>query len=131
MDYANRHDRELAGVFDWDLAGPGDWRFDLVMLAFGCRLQPAACDPGALDLVTACDIRLCTADAFFTLQEIQIGMMADVGVIQRLSKFVPQGVVRALAYTGEKLGAERDCARVAALRAEWDSRPVKAAPRAR
>ena len=43
---------DVVGVFDWDLAGPGDWRFDLVMLAFGCRLQPAACDPGALDLVT-------------------------------------------------------------------------------
>jgi enoyl-CoA hydratase len=65
------------------------------------------CIGGALDLVTACDIRLCSADAFFTLQEIQIGMMADVGVIQRLSKIVPQGVVREMAYTGEKLGAER------------------------
>ena len=65
------------------------------------------CIGGALDLVTACDIRVCSADAFFTLQEIQIGMMADVGVIQRLSKIVPQGVVREMAYTGERVGAER------------------------
>ena len=62
---------------------------------------------GALDLATACDIRLCTADAFFTVQAIHIGMMADLGVLQRLVKIVPQGVAREMAYTGEHEGAER------------------------
>jgi len=65
------------------------------------------CIGGGLDLVTACDIRLCTADAFFLLQEINVGMAADLGSLQRLPKIVPQGVAREMAYTGERLGAER------------------------
>jgi enoyl-CoA hydratase len=65
------------------------------------------CIGGALDLATACDIRVCTSDAFFTVQEIHIGMMADLGVLQRLVKIVPQGVAREMAYTGERVGAER------------------------
>jgi enoyl-CoA hydratase len=71
-----------------------------------CAIQ-GGCIGGALDLATACDIRLCSADAFFTLQEISIGMAADLGVLQRLPKIVPQGVAREMAYTGERLGAER------------------------
>ena len=71
-----------------------------------CAVQ-GGCIGGALDLATACDIRLCTTDAFFTVQEIHIGMMADLGVLQRLVKIVPQGVAREMAYTGERLGAER------------------------
>lgn len=65
------------------------------------------CIGGALDLATACDIRVCTSDAFFTVQEIHIGMMADLGVLQRLVKIVPQGVAREMAYTGERVNAER------------------------
>jgi enoyl-CoA hydratase len=65
------------------------------------------CIGGALDLATACDLRVCTADAFFTVQEIQIGMAADLGVLQRLQRVVPQGVAREMAYTGDRLGAER------------------------
>ena len=65
------------------------------------------CIGGALDLATACDIRVCTNDAFFTVQEIHIGMMADLGVLQRLVKIVPQGVAREMAYTGERVSAER------------------------
>ena len=71
-----------------------------------CAIQ-GGCIGGALDLATACDIRLCTADAFFTVQEIHIGMMADLGVLQRLVKIVPQGVAREMAYTGERMSAER------------------------
>ncbi len=71
-----------------------------------CAIQ-GGCIGGALDLATACDIRLCSADAFFTVQEIHIGMMADLGVLQRLAKIVPQGVARQMAYTGERVGAER------------------------
>ena len=65
------------------------------------------CIGGGLDLVTACDIRLCSADAFFLLQEINVGMAADLGSLQRLPKIVPQGVAREMAYTGERLGAQR------------------------
>jgi enoyl-CoA hydratase len=71
-----------------------------------CAIQ-GACVGGALDLATACDIRVCSADAFFTVQEISIGMAADLGVLQRLPKIVPEGVAREMAYTGERLGAER------------------------
>ena len=71
-----------------------------------CAVQ-GGCIGGALDLATACDIRLCTADAFFTVQEIHIGMMADLGVLQRLVKIVPQGVAREMAYLGERMSAER------------------------
>jgi len=71
-----------------------------------CAIQ-GGCIGGALDLATACDIRLCSADAFFTVQEISIGMAADLGVLQRLPKIVPQGVAREMAYTGERLGAVR------------------------
>lgn len=65
------------------------------------------CIGGALDLAAACDLRVAAADAFFTVQEIHIGMAADVGSLQRLPKIVPEGVARQMAYTGERLGAER------------------------
>ena len=71
-----------------------------------CAIQ-GGCIGGALDLATACDIRLCSADAFFVVQEIHIGMAADVGVLQRLPKIVPQAVAREMAYTGDRVGAER------------------------
>jgi enoyl-CoA hydratase len=65
------------------------------------------CIGGGLDLAAACDLRVCSADAFFTVQEIHIGMAADLGVLQRLPKIVPPGVAREMAFTGERLGAER------------------------
>ena len=71
-----------------------------------CAIQ-GGCIGGALDLASACDLRYATADAFFCIQEINIGMAADLGVLQRLPKLMPQAVVRELAYTGDRLGAER------------------------
>jgi len=71
-----------------------------------CAVQ-GGCVGGGLDLAAACDIRLCSTDAFFTVQETAIGMAADLGVLQRLPKIVPPGVAREMAYTGERLGAER------------------------
>lgn len=82
-----------------------------------CAIQ-GGCIGGGLDLATACDIRLCSADAFFTVQEITIGMAADLGTLQRLPKIVPQGVAREMAYTGERLGAERALA-VGLVNAVW------------
>ena len=57
-------------------------------------------------MVTACDIRLCTKDAFFCIQEINIGMAADVGTLQRLPRLIPEGKVRDLAYTGRRMMAD-------------------------
>jgi enoyl-CoA hydratase len=71
-----------------------------------CAVQ-GGCIGGALDLALACDIRVCSADAFFTVQEIHIGMAADLGSLQRLPKVVPQGIARQMAYTGERLDAQR------------------------
>lgn len=65
------------------------------------------CVGGAVDLVTACCLRYCTADAFFTIQEIHLGMMADVGTLNRMPRQLPEAVVRELAYTGDRLGAAR------------------------
>ena len=61
-----------------------------------------ACVGGGVDLATATDFRFCTKDAFFCIQEINIGMAADVGTLQRLPKLIPEGIVRELAYTGRK-----------------------------
>ena len=79
---------------------------DACRLPVICAVQ-GGCIGGGLDLATACDLRYCTADAFFTVQEIHIGMAADLGVLQRLPKLIPPGVAREMAYTGERLGAER------------------------
>ncbi len=62
---------------------------------------------GAVDLVTAADLRYASAEAFFCVQEINIGMTADVGTLQRLGKVVPEGVARELAYTGRRMSAAR------------------------
>lgn len=66
-----------------------------------------ACVGGGLDLIAACDIRLASQDAYFRIEEINIGMMADIGSLQRLPKLMPEGVVRELAYTGSTLTAAR------------------------
>ncbi|SFB79658.1 enoyl-CoA hydratase [Polaromonas sp. OV174] len=65
------------------------------------------CIGGAVDMVTACCIRYASAEAFFCIQEINIGMVADVGTIQRLPKLVPLAVVKELAYTGRRLSAQK------------------------
>ena len=65
------------------------------------------CIGGAVDMVTACCLRYATTDAFFCIQEINIGMVADVGTLQRLPKLLPEAVVKELAYTGRRLPAAR------------------------
>ncbi len=67
----------------------------------------SGCIGGAVDMVTACCIRYATADAFFCIQEINIGMVADVGTLQRLPKLLPMGLVKELAYTGRRLPAAK------------------------
>ncbi len=65
------------------------------------------CIGGAVDMVTACCIRYATANAFFCIQEINIGMVADVGTLQRLPKLIPLAVVKEMAYTGRRLPADK------------------------
>ena len=65
------------------------------------------CIGAGLDMITACDIRLCTKDATFCLKEAAVGFVADVGVLQRLPLIVGQGITRELAFTAKNITAER------------------------
>ena len=71
-----------------------------------CAIQ-GGCIGGAIDMVSAADMRYCSADAFFCVMEINIGMTADVGTLQRLPKIIPEGIARELAYTGDRMPAQR------------------------
>lgn len=65
-----------------------------------------ACIGAGLELACTADIRLCVRDAFFQLMEVQLGTIADLGGLQRLSKQLPYGLARELAYTGRRFSAE-------------------------
>ena len=78
--------------------------FEKVRMPVIAAIQ-GGCVGGAVDMVTAADMRYATEDAFFCIQEINIGMTADVGTLQRLPKLIPEGVCRELAYTGRRMPA--------------------------
>ena len=65
-----------------------------------------ACLGGGIDLISACDLRVASRDASFGIEEILIGMAADVGTLQRLPKLMPPAIVHELAYTGRRFSAE-------------------------
>jgi enoyl-CoA hydratase len=65
------------------------------------------CVGGAVDMTSACDCRYATEDAFFVIQEINLGMTADLGTFPRLCHLMPEGMVRELAYSGRRLAARR------------------------
>ncbi|MBD2839035.1 crotonase/enoyl-CoA hydratase family protein [Pseudomonas sp. JM0905a] len=64
------------------------------------------CLGGAIDLISACDMRYSTGDAQFSIKEIDIGMAADVGTLQRLPRIIGDGMMRELAYTGRTIDGE-------------------------
>lgn len=61
------------------------------------------CIGGGVDIVTACDMRYSTKDAYFTIKEVDMGLVADIGTLQRLPKIIPPGMVSEMAYTGRKV----------------------------
>ena len=63
------------------------------------------CIGGGIDLVTCADMRYCSSDAYFSIKEIDMGMTADVGTLQRLPKLIGEGMARELAYTGRRFTA--------------------------
>ncbi|MEA3032501.1 MAG: enoyl-CoA hydratase [Sphingomonadales bacterium] len=63
------------------------------------------CIGAGVDLATACDIRLASADAYFQVAEVDVAITADLGTLQRLTRLIPEGVVRELAYTGRRMKA--------------------------
>ena len=65
------------------------------------------CIGAGLDMVTACDIRLCSRDTRFCLKEAAVGFVADVGVLQRLPLIVGQGITRELAFTAKTIDGAR------------------------
>lgn len=76
-----------------------------------CRVPVIAalhggCIGGGVDLISACDLRYASRDAYLTVYEINVGLTADVGTFPRLCKLLPEGIVRELAYTGRRMGAE-------------------------
>jgi enoyl-CoA hydratase len=65
------------------------------------------CIGGGIDLITACDVRLCSADTIFSVRETRIAIVADVGTLQRLPGIVGRGIAAELALTGDDFDAER------------------------
>ena len=63
------------------------------------------CLGGAIDLISACDMRYSTLDAEFSIKEIDMGMAADIGTLQRLPRIIGDGILRELAYTGRTVHA--------------------------
>ncbi|MCL4138057.1 UNVERIFIED_CONTAM: hypothetical protein GTU68_027384 [Idotea baltica] len=61
---------------------------------------------GGVDITSACDLRYCSSDAYFTIKEVDMGLVADIGTMQRLPKIIPYSVVAELAFTGRKMLAE-------------------------
>ncbi|HPE07507.1 MAG TPA: enoyl-CoA hydratase-related protein [Smithellaceae bacterium] len=65
------------------------------------------CIGGGLHIISACDIRLCTEDATFCLKEPKIGLVADMGALQRLPLIIGQGFTRELAFTVDNYSARQ------------------------
>ncbi len=119
------------GMFQTDIAGPGDKNDpqygayfyqnvkrlqDSLSALEDCRIPVLAaiqggCYGGGVDLITASDMRYGTEDSFITIYEINVGMTADVGTFPRILNHMPEGIVRELAYTGRKMGAQECKAR--------------------
>ncbi|MGB0864164.1 MAG: crotonase/enoyl-CoA hydratase family protein [Saprospiraceae bacterium] len=65
-----------------------------------------ACIGGGVDIVTACDMRYCTDDAYFSIKEVDLGLVADIGTLQRLPTIINPAIVRELAYTGRNVAGK-------------------------
>jgi enoyl-CoA hydratase len=105
MDDSSPEGRSAMGLLVQDLQGTFT-QLETLRIPVIAAIQ-GGCIGGAVDMVTACCLRYTTADAFFCIQEINIGMVADVGTLQRLPKLIPEAVVKELAYTGRRLPAAR------------------------
>jgi len=111
---------ELGELMETDQKGGVKWRLlpkikklqDAISCIEWCRKPVIAaihghCIGAGLDMATACDIRLCSADAGFCLKEAAVGFVADVGVLQRIPLIIGQGHARELAYSAKTITAER------------------------
>jgi enoyl-CoA hydratase len=85
-----------------------------------------ACIGGGIDLIACADMRYCSSDAYFSIKEIDIGMVADVGTLQRLPKLVGDGIARELAYTARRVDAA-EAREIRLVNRVFDSREALAA----
>lgn len=88
-----------------------EWLQDAFSAAEAARAPVIAaihggCIGAGVDLASACDLRVASADAFFQVAEVDVAITADLGTLQRLGYLIPQGVLRELAFTGRRMGAE-------------------------
>lgn len=75
-------------------------RFPVVVAIWG------VCMGAAVDLITACDLRVAASNSIFSIEEVNIGMAADVGTLQRLPKLIAPGIAKELAFTGRRFSAD-------------------------
>lgn len=109
--------RDLIGGLQASLTALEDLRIPVIAAIDG------ACIGGGIDLITACDIRIATRAATFAVEEINLGLAADVGTLQRLPTLIPPGIARELALTGRRFSAEEAlgwglCSKVCESRAD-------------
>ncbi len=110
---------ELPELMDGEQKGGVKWRLlkriyalqDAISCIERCRKPVIAaihgyCIGAGLDMASACDFRICTEDAVFSLREAAVGFVADVGVLQRIPRIIGQGYARELAYTAKNFDAE-------------------------
>ena len=64
------------------------------------------CIGAGVDIISACDMRYASEDAFFSIKEIDMGMVADLGTLQRLPRLIPDGIIRELAFTGRNVSGK-------------------------
>ncbi len=64
------------------------------------------CIGAGVDLVSACDLRVGSADCFLQVAEVDVAITADLGTLQRLGYLLPHGILRELTYTGRRMSAE-------------------------
>jgi enoyl-CoA hydratase/carnithine racemase len=88
-----------------------EWLQDAFSAAESARAPVIAaihggCIGAGVDLASACDLRVASQDAYFQVAEVDVAITADLGTLQRLGYLIPQGVLRELAYTGRRMGAE-------------------------
>lgn len=85
-----------------------------------------ACVGGGIDIASACDLRYCSADAYFSVKEVDVGLTADVGTLQRLPKLIGEGMARELSYTARRVSAA-EAQDMRLVNRAWDSPEALAA----
>jgi aminoglycoside phosphotransferase (APT) family kinase protein len=75
-------DDDIVAVLDWDIAGPGDWQFDLVMLAFGCVVRPRSCEPAAATLIIDAVRSECPSEVAALMMACQVLRMTSMAAVR-------------------------------------------------